>query len=47
MATGDQIVSTQFDVPAGLERGASDLVVVANGIASNRCVVNEPAAGSQ
>ncbi len=47
VATGDQIVSTHFDVPAGLERGASDLVVVANGIASNRCVVNEPAAGTQ
>jgi hypothetical protein len=47
VATGDQIVSTHFDVPAGLERGASDLVVVANGIASNRCVVNEPAADSQ
>jgi hypothetical protein len=26
--------STQFDVPAGIESGASDLVVVANGIAS-------------
>ena len=47
VATGDQIVSTHFDVPAGLERGASDLVVVANGIASNRCVVTEPGADGQ
>jgi hypothetical protein len=28
------IVSTQFDVPAGQESGASSLVVVANGIPS-------------
>jgi len=34
VATGTRRVSTQFDVPAGAETGASDLSVVANGIAS-------------
>jgi len=34
VATGSAIVSTQFDVPAGTETGASSLAVVANGIAS-------------
>jgi len=34
VATGKQIVSTNFDVPAGMETGASSLVVVANGIPS-------------
>jgi hypothetical protein len=34
VATGDLEVSTTFDVPAGIEAGASDLVVVANGISS-------------
>ena len=29
-----EIVTTQFDVPAGIEQGASDLIVVVNGIAS-------------
>ncbi len=28
------IISTQVDVPSGIETGASSLVVVANGIAS-------------
>jgi len=28
------IASTQYDVPAGMETGLSDLVVVANGIPS-------------
>lgn len=37
-SSGD--VSTQFDVPAGMESGAADLVVVANGIASAPVVVN-------
>lgn len=46
VATGSQIVSTHFDVPVGPDRGASDLTVVANGIASNRCIVNEPASGT-
>ena len=32
--TGSQSVSTSFDVPSGIESGASSLVVVANGIAS-------------
>jgi hypothetical protein len=34
VATGSTIVSTNFDVPAGIETGASQLFVVANGIAS-------------
>ncbi len=34
VATGSKIVSTQFDVPATIETGASTLEVVANGIAS-------------
>ncbi|HEV2380725.1 MAG TPA: kelch repeat-containing protein [Terriglobia bacterium] len=34
VATGNAIVSTNFDVPAGMETGSSTLVVVANGIPS-------------
>ena len=34
VATGNAIVSTKFDVPAGMETGASSLQVVANGIPS-------------
>jgi hypothetical protein len=34
IATGTKIVSTNFDVPADAETGASSLVVVANGIPS-------------
>jgi hypothetical protein len=34
VATGNTIVSTLFDVPAGMETGLSLLEVVANGIAS-------------
>jgi len=34
VATGKAIVSTNFDVPSGMESGASSLVVVANGIPS-------------
>ncbi len=34
VATGSAIVSTHFDVPAGIDAGASKLEVVANGIAS-------------
>ena len=34
VATGPKIVSTNFDVPSGIELGASTLVVVANGIPS-------------
>jgi hypothetical protein len=34
VATGTKIVSTNFDVPASMETGASSLVVVANGIPS-------------
>jgi hypothetical protein len=34
VATGSTPVSTNFDVPAGMETGASTLVVVANGIPS-------------
>jgi hypothetical protein len=39
VATGNKIVSTKFDVPAGAETGASFLEVVANGIASKRVAV--------
>src|SRR5262249_18472010 len=34
VATGSKTVSTTFDVPSGMETGASTLVVVANGIPS-------------
>jgi hypothetical protein len=34
IATGTKTVSTNFDVPSGMETGASSLVVVANGIPS-------------
>ena len=34
VATGSAIVSTNFDVPSGMETGASKLEVVANGIPS-------------
>ena len=39
VATGTRRVSTTFDVPAGAETGASDLSVVANGIASDPVTV--------
>lgn len=39
VATGNATVSTNFDVPAGMETGASSLVVVANGIPSNSVTV--------
>ena len=35
VATGNESVSTNFDVPSGMETGASSLVVIANGIPSN------------
>jgi len=35
VATGAAIIITHFTVPAGIELGASQLVVVANGIASS------------
>ena len=40
VATGSMTVSTEFDVPASIELGASTLVVVANGIASQPVSVN-------
>ena len=39
VATGNAIVSTNFDVPAGMETGASSLEVVANGIPSTPVAV--------
>jgi hypothetical protein len=36
------VVTTQFDVPSGMETGTSDLVVIANGIASAGVEVNHP-----
>jgi hypothetical protein len=38
VATGSKAVSTSFDVPAGMEKGPSALVLVANGIPSSRIV---------
>jgi hypothetical protein len=35
VATGNTVVSTRFDIPADLDFGAYDFVVVANGIPSN------------
>jgi hypothetical protein len=35
VATGNRIVSTNFDVPSGIGTGASTIVVVANGIPSS------------
>ncbi|HUI25280.1 MAG TPA: choice-of-anchor D domain-containing protein, partial [Candidatus Kryptonia bacterium] len=40
VATGNATVSTEFDVPAAIEGGASMLVVVANGIASSPVAIN-------
>jgi hypothetical protein len=40
VATGSATVSTQFDVPANIEAGASTLQVIANGIPSNGVGVN-------
>jgi hypothetical protein len=45
VATGDAIVSTSFDVPAGIELGPSDLIVVANGIPSASITVTISAPG--
>src|SRR5262249_23551774 len=36
VATGNAIVSTQFDIPAAIEDGLSDIEVVANGLASKK-----------
>ena len=40
VATGSAVVSTEFDVPASIETGASTLEVVANGIASDPVNLN-------
>jgi hypothetical protein len=42
VATGNTIITTQFDVPANLELGTSDIVVIANGIPSAPVEVNHP-----
>jgi hypothetical protein len=39
VATGAALVSTNFDVPAGMETGASKLEVVANGIPSTSVAI--------
>jgi len=36
VATGSATIMTNFDVPAGMETGASKLEVVANGIPSTK-----------
>ncbi len=40
VATGSLVVTTQFDVPSGIDLGAGLLEVVTNGIASNRVAVS-------
>jgi hypothetical protein len=39
VATGSATVSTEFDIPSSIQTGASELVVVANGIPSNPVAV--------
>jgi len=46
VATGSTIVSTNFDVPSGIETGASQLFVVANGIPSAAAAVTVGSGGS-
>lgn len=45
VATGATIVSTNFDVPAGIETGASSLFVIANGIPSAAASVTVGSSG--
>ncbi|HEV3074118.1 MAG TPA: VCBS repeat-containing protein [Thermoanaerobaculia bacterium] len=40
VATGSTLVSTEFDVPVGIETGASTLQVVANGIPSSAAAIS-------
>jgi hypothetical protein len=40
VATGNAIVSTTVEVPAAIDNGEAELVVVVNGIASKPCKVN-------
>ena len=46
VATGSTIVSTNFDVPSGIETGASSLFVIANGIPSAAAAVTISGSGS-
>ena len=46
VATGSTLVSTSFDVPASIETGASQLFVVANGIASAASAVTVGSGGT-
>jgi hypothetical protein len=46
VATGSAPVSTQFDVPSTIQTGASQLVVVANGVPSKPVDVTIEASGS-
>ncbi len=39
---GNTIITTALDIPANLEPGTSDLVVIANGIASDPVEINHP-----
>jgi len=45
VATGSKLVWTYFDVPSGIDTGASHLVVVANGIPSKSVAVTVSASG--
>ena len=46
VATGNTVVSTNFDVPVGIETGASELFIVANGIASAASAVTVGSGGT-
>jgi hypothetical protein len=39
VATGSKTITTNFDVPSGMETGASQIEVVANGIPSTSVAV--------
>ena len=42
IATGGVVITTPLEVPADLEHGTTDVVVIANGIASNPVEINHP-----
>jgi len=42
IATDGVVITTPLEVPAGLEHGTTDVVVIANGIASNPVEINHP-----
>jgi Kelch motif len=42
ITAGNTVITTALDIPANLEPGTSDLVVIANGIASDPVEINHP-----